>query len=209
MGGSGNKSAKRLSFSERQEKILQTAVELFAEHGYEGTKTRDIAQKAGINEALIFRHYPSKEDLYSAILKYKLKASQDKMQNLLGRLSALNNKSAANELVFIAKYLVQENRKDPHLLRMMLFATLENHRLGAAFFRQRLPLMEFMENYFKRRFRKFRTRLSAADMARIYLSLVYHYIFITQIFGSPHFFGKSEAGTLKKFVSVFLKGVSA
>ena len=43
---------------------MQVAMELFARQGYQGTTTRQISERAHVNEALIFRHFPRKEDLY-------------------------------------------------------------------------------------------------------------------------------------------------
>ena len=54
---------------DRKEKILFAALELFALEGYHATPTSKIAQKAGVSEGLIFRHYENKEGLLSAILQ--------------------------------------------------------------------------------------------------------------------------------------------
>lgn len=50
-----------------KERILQVAEELFANKGFEGTRTRDIAEQAGINISTLHFHWKSKEDLYSAV----------------------------------------------------------------------------------------------------------------------------------------------
>jgi AcrR family transcriptional regulator len=42
-------------------KILRAAQKLFAQKGYNGTTTRDLAQKAGVAEGTIFRHFPNKK----------------------------------------------------------------------------------------------------------------------------------------------------
>ena len=55
--------------TEKQEKIINAALELFASEGYKPTSTSKIAKKAGVSEGLIFRHFGNKEGLLEAILK--------------------------------------------------------------------------------------------------------------------------------------------
>lgn len=51
-----------------RERILVAATEAFSEHGMAGARTEQIAQAAGINKALIYYYYRSKEALYDAVL---------------------------------------------------------------------------------------------------------------------------------------------
>jgi AcrR family transcriptional regulator len=44
-----------------QQRILDAAVEAFAEQGYSGTATSEIARRAGVAEGTIFRYYPTKK----------------------------------------------------------------------------------------------------------------------------------------------------
>ena len=53
---------------EKKDKILVSALELFATHGYNGVSTSKIAKEAGVSEGLIFRHYKNKQGLLDAIL---------------------------------------------------------------------------------------------------------------------------------------------
>lgn len=53
--------------TEKQMKILEAATEIFAEKGYAATSTSEIAQKAGVAEGTIFRHYKTKKDLLLSI----------------------------------------------------------------------------------------------------------------------------------------------
>ena len=55
--------------TEKKEKILQSALQLFGESGYHATSTSKIAKDANVSEALIFRHFLSKEGLMEAVLK--------------------------------------------------------------------------------------------------------------------------------------------
>lgn len=53
--------------TEKQEKILKTALRLFANEGYAAISTNRIAREAGVSEGLIFRHFKNKEGLLNAI----------------------------------------------------------------------------------------------------------------------------------------------
>lgn len=55
--------------TDKQKKILQAALELFAKDGFSATSTSKVAKRAGVSEGLIFRHFGNKEGLLSAILK--------------------------------------------------------------------------------------------------------------------------------------------
>ena len=55
--------------TEKQEKILATALELFANDGFNATPTSKIARAAGVSEGLIFKHFGNKNGLLDAIMK--------------------------------------------------------------------------------------------------------------------------------------------
>src|ERR1700727_2793948 len=59
----------RLDNDERRKAIVMAAVPLFARTGFAGTTTRELAAAAGVSEALLFRHFPSKQSLYREILR--------------------------------------------------------------------------------------------------------------------------------------------
>ena len=58
----------RLDSDERRKAIVLAAVPLFARNGFAGTTTRELAAAAGVSEALLFKHFPSKQSLYREIL---------------------------------------------------------------------------------------------------------------------------------------------
>ncbi len=55
--------------TEKQEKILNAALELFAEEGFRNTSTSKVAKRAGVSEGLIFRHFENKDGLLEAIVR--------------------------------------------------------------------------------------------------------------------------------------------
>jgi len=50
----------------RRAQIIDSARTVFARQGYAASRTREIAAEAGVNEAMIYRHFPSKEELFEA-----------------------------------------------------------------------------------------------------------------------------------------------
>lgn len=54
--------------TDKQIKIVQAAVEIFSEKGFAGSSTSEIAQKAGVAEGTIFRHYKTKKELLLSIV---------------------------------------------------------------------------------------------------------------------------------------------
>ena len=55
---------KRLNAAERRAQIIANAREVFIEQGVNGARSRDIAQRAGITEAYLYRHFHSKDEIF-------------------------------------------------------------------------------------------------------------------------------------------------
>ena len=60
----------RMPGEERKRSIIRAAREAFAEGGFSATSVKDIAEAADVSEALIYKHFPSKEALYAEVLEY-------------------------------------------------------------------------------------------------------------------------------------------
>lgn len=67
----------------KKEIILDTALDLFAEKGYDATPTSLIAREAGVSEGLIFKHYINKENLLEAVVKAGYRRITDKSKGLV------------------------------------------------------------------------------------------------------------------------------
>lgn len=94
---------------------MGAALELFAEHGYDGVSVEQIARQAGANKALINYHFGGKAELYAAILKATF-------EGMSGELAALRGGSrpadqALREFVGLMGGMVQRH---PSLPRMIL-----------------------------------------------------------------------------------------
>src|ERR1700685_2572547 len=90
----------RLDSDERRRAIVLAAVPLFANNGFAGTTTRELAAAAGVSEALLFRHFPSKQSLYREILALGCEGDP-----ALERLATLP--ASTETLVCIARFMVR------------------------------------------------------------------------------------------------------
>jgi AcrR family transcriptional regulator len=58
---------QRLRADERRRQIVETAFAMVAEKGFEGFRTRDVAERAGINSATLHHYFPTKEALVEGV----------------------------------------------------------------------------------------------------------------------------------------------
>lgn len=61
---------KRLPAAERKKQILKCAVKVFAGSNYYMAKMSDIAREAGISEAMVYKHFRSKKEIFLAVLQH-------------------------------------------------------------------------------------------------------------------------------------------
>lgn len=123
----------RLSAEDRRQQILKAATPLFARQGYQGTTTRQIAEAAQVNEAILFRHFPTKEELYWAVIEHNCRVDGAGREILAEHLGA---KLPPREVfASIARDFFRKRREDSSLGRLLLFSALESHQLSLRFFR--------------------------------------------------------------------------
>src|SRR6266851_2438360 len=94
------KSNPKMSSEERRAAIIKAVRQVFAEKGFHGTTTRALADAAGVSEALLFKHFPNKEALFSAMQLCCIAQDHDKFE----RLFALE--PSASTLVVMVHFVV-------------------------------------------------------------------------------------------------------
>jgi AcrR family transcriptional regulator len=62
-------ATRRLPSRQRRDAIVDAVKGAFAEKGFDGATTRELARAAGVSEALLYRYFPSKDSLYAAMLE--------------------------------------------------------------------------------------------------------------------------------------------
>lgn len=108
--------------------ILQAALELFAENGYEGVSVHSIAERAGVSKANVFHHFASKEALYLAVLRSASMEWGDEMEALA---NADTPGDFATRLRVMIGNMLQRLCKTQTQSRLMLREILENGALRA------------------------------------------------------------------------------
>jgi AcrR family transcriptional regulator len=101
--GSVVKVSARLSAEERREAIIKAVRQVFAEKGFHGTTTRELAEAAGVSEALLFKHFPTKEALFGAM---HAPCADEKISAEIRRLMALE--PSTSTLVLLAHFLLSK-----------------------------------------------------------------------------------------------------
>ena len=113
------KTSAKMPSADRRTAIISAARRVFVEKGFERTTTRSLAEAAGVSEALLFKHFPNKEALYSAI---QMSCFKEEGANLAERLQSLEPSTAA--LVFLVRDLVSHILAEPRDDEGLLFFRL-------------------------------------------------------------------------------------
>src|ERR1044072_4967933 len=119
----GATGSARMAGEERRLQILRVAVTLFSQKGFRGTTTKEIAQAAGVSEAMVFRHFATKQELYSAILDHKA-CSGDTMnpEEMVSEALKLKDDRAVFERLALGA--LQHHEQDPDFQRLLLYAAV-------------------------------------------------------------------------------------
>ncbi|MBI4536340.1 MAG: TetR/AcrR family transcriptional regulator [candidate division NC10 bacterium] len=147
-GGTGPARRVRLTGEERRRQIIEAAATLFSRKGFRGTTTREIAEAVGVSEAMLFKHFVTKEELYAAIIETKSHARRV----MDPALAAAEREDDAEVLRTLAREMIGRTRTDPTLMRLTFFSALEGHALSDIMFRSRVQqLDDFLSGYFAKR----------------------------------------------------------
>jgi AcrR family transcriptional regulator len=129
----------RLSAPDRRAQIIEASREVFLRSGLAGTRVRELSAAAGVNEALLYRHFESKEALFEAAVTEPLEAAV----NELIRIGGLQNQSErdlssaaarSENLEEVMGLMIAAMAELGPLLGVMLFADFER---GQIFYRER------------------------------------------------------------------------
>ena len=205
----------RMKGDERREQILQTAVNLFSQRGFKGTTTKEIALASGVSEAMVFRHFASKDELYGAILHSK--GCKDGVQRFPWEENeklrqAILDKDDFAVFYNIAFDALNKHQDDVVFMRLLFYSALEEHELADRFFNEFISrIYEFIGGYIKQRqndgaFRQMNPRIAV----RSFLGMLIHHSLNNILWDKKRvILDISNEEAAKNFAEILLRGIKA
>ncbi len=190
----------------RREQILRGAMQLFAEKGFRGTTTREIARQLEISEALMFKYFPTKEALYRAIIQKRTDGSEE----MLFPREAVEAKDDRQVFRSIASYLISKNTQDPTFMRLIQYSALEGHELSRIFFETyAMERTRLLSGYIRQRIKEkaFR-KVPPLLAARAFIGMVIQYVQSQELYGLKDHIQFSQKKVVDTFVETFLNGLN-
>lgn len=200
-------TSTRMSATDRRHQLIEVAIDLFSRKGFAGTTTKEIAAAAGVTEAIIFRHFATKQELYKAILDARCSSpdSQAWFSEAQQFMDANDDEGLFRALIAT---IIQWKREDPRFERLMLHAKLEGNELALMHHDQcALPVGRKIVAYIEKRQREGAIRpvnplaviFAVAGIADYYA----HQKYLHQSAEIP----LSDEAVIDAFVSIIMKGV--
>ena len=199
---------------ERRAQILQTAVSLFSQRGFSGTTTKEIARAAGVSEAIIFRHFGSKDELWKAILDAKAcvdplhKYPWEENEALLKAMNERDDFSVFYELAIKA---MTKHQADEGFMRLLFYSALEGHELAERFFGDFVAkIYEFLGQYIEMRQQEGAMRnIQPKVVVRAFLGMLIHHSLNNILWDrNRRILAVSNEEAARYFTSILLQGIS-
>lgn len=200
----------RLSAEDRKLQILHVAVNLFSQRGFGGTTTREIAQAAGVSEAMVFRHFATKQELYSAILDHKA-CSGDSLNPEQMVAEALRQKDDRAVFEQLALGALNHHDVDPEFQRLLLHAALEGHELAAMFFEKFVRrVYKLLGGYIAERQRDgAMVKVDPAIVVRAFIGMIIHHSINNNLWDpNRRLLQISNEDAARHFTNILLQGIS-
>src|SRR5213079_969996 len=109
----------------RRQDILNAAEKLFSKKGFKGTTTKELAANAGVHEAVLFRHFTNKRELYRATLDLKVARNRDAALGQMEQYATQRDDRGFFEALALG--LLTRFEEDPSLPRLILHSALDGH----------------------------------------------------------------------------------
>lgn len=190
----------------RRQQIVEVAAELFSRRGFSGTTTKEIADHAGVSEAMIFRHFATKDALYSAILHHKVDRGIVRVEQRLKEAASRRDDRAF--FGSLALEMLEFHTEDTAFMRLLFFSALEGHDLSKIFFDSVvLRVRRKLLRYIKQRIEDGAFRAGdPAVAARAFIGMLLYHVQLRDIFQNDEL-KLSNRCLADRFVELFLNGL--
>jgi AcrR family transcriptional regulator len=153
------------------ERILAAARELFALKGTRGTTTREVADRAGVNEATVFRHFGTKQALLHAMLDRYCEA-RDQMRGSIASLKG----SLRDQLCALAHTAIDGIKRKEDLIRVGLAEQVTDPDGSAMTWRGPIAALCLVSEYMQRKIDAGELAGDPEILARTFMGLWFSYV---------------------------------
>lgn len=195
----------RLSSEERRASIVDAAYRLFSEKGFRGVTTRELAAAIGVTEPVLYEHFRTKRDLYSAILEAKATEGIEAAKRIASQFSAADDDYAFFSA--LAQGILDWYVNDPSIIRLLLYSNLEGHDLKDLFHERTKECFVVVAQYLQRRIAEGRVRKVDPEVAaRAFFGMVAHYAQTAVLFNVMPI-PRPPQVVVSEMVDLFLRGL--
>jgi TetR/AcrR family transcriptional regulator len=202
----------RMAADERRRQILNVAVDLFSKKGFRGTTTKEIAQGAGVSEAIIFRHFANKEELYSAIIDTCACVNQERhhLDSVVREACDRRDDRAVFETV--ARAILDFHEENPAFQRLLLHSALEGHELSQMFWDTTVVhTYEVLGGYIRQRQEEGAFReVNPKVVVRAFIGMLVHHSLNNNLWDKARkLLAISNEDAARAYTEILLKGIGA
>lgn len=196
--------------AEKKLKILEAAIKVFSEKGFEGSRTSEIAKEAEVAEGTIFKYFKTKKDLLSGLLiplsiKFLRPLIMKSAEDILKKDKENPTEEILKELFLDRLSLIKKNMP---LIKTVLVEAIYHDELLEPIKEQVVPqVLQLLDSYVDSHkqngdFKDYNTRF----ISRTMMSLLMGYIVLSSVF--PEFFSLNEdEKEIESIVDIFFNGV--
>ena len=198
----------RLTGQERRAAIIDTAINLFAENGFRGVTTRELAQAVGVSEPVLYQHFPSKRDLYNAIIETIVEKSAPSFGDCPNIPPTLGDNREF--FIAVASAIIDWHERHPAYLRLLIFSALEGHEFSELFFeRHSVHFLNALADHIRTQveIKAFRP-VDPVVAAHHFIGVTAHYGIHCSIFQKNKVTMPRDA-VVSSIVDIFMKGILA
>jgi TetR/AcrR family transcriptional regulator len=199
--------AHRLAATARRRQLIEAAMDLFSRKGFAGTTTKEIAFAAGVSEAIIFRHFATKRDLYTAIIEHNIH-STGAQQAMAGIEACMARRDDEGLFRLIAREIIDGHRKDARFEKLMLHASLEGHELATIYRHEfGLPMFASLHAYLDRRQRSGALRHIDSGAMIVAIAGMANYYALNTENGDPGGLNLKDDQIVQEFTRIMMDGI--
>jgi TetR/AcrR family transcriptional regulator len=190
----------------RRQDILNAAEKLFSQKGFKGTTTKELAANAGVHEAVLFRHFTNKRELYRATLDLKVARNRDAALGQMEQYASRRDDRGFFEALALG--LLTRFEEDPSIPRLILHSALEGYEPSKVTAERQLRVEQPTFDYIARRMREgaFR-KMEASHAVLAFGAMLFGYIVRQQIIGMSRHKKYNRRKISQDFVTIFLEGM--